>query len=98
MRYYPVGTVVSVKDSDAMLMIAGYLPNVKEGKVYDYFGVLRIRSGMLKMDDYICFDHKIIDKVVHMGYSDSQTEEFLDRYEEMLGLLKGNNHSEGFGE
>lgn len=53
---------------------------------------------MLKMDDYICFDHKIIDKVVHMGYSDSQTEEFLDQYEEMLGLLKGNNHSEGFGE
>lgn len=33
-----------------------------------------------------------------MGYSDSQTEEFLDQYEEMLGLLKGNNHSEGFGE
>lgn len=97
MRYYPVGTVVSVKDSNAMLMIAGYLPNVKEGKVYDYFGVA-YPFGMLKMDDYICFDHKIIDKVVHMGYSDSQAEEFLDRYEEMLGLLKGNNHSEGFGE
>lgn len=97
MRYYSVGTVVSVKDSDAVLMIAGYLPHIEDNKTYDYFGVA-YPFGMLKMDDYICFDHKIIDKVIHMGYSDSQTEEFLDGYEQMYRNIKGDTATDGFGE
>ena len=81
--YYPIGTLVLLKEGTVKVLIIGY--KVKEAnsdKVYDYLGCA-YPIGVLKSDQNLLFDKEKIDKVIHLGYKD---EEF-DLIEEQLKII-----------
>jgi hypothetical protein len=82
MKHYSIGSVIKIKDTDSLFMIAGFLPKVEKGKTYDYFAV-PYPLGLISFDEYICLNADIIGEVVFEGYSDGKTVEFLNGLEEL---------------
>ena len=93
MKHYSIGSVVKIKDTDSLVMIAGYLPNVENGKTYDYFTV-PYPLGLVSFDEFVCINSDIIGEVVFEGYSDDKTVEFLNGLEEFEKNLMSINLSE----
>ena len=81
MKHYSIGSIVKLKDVDHLFMIAGYLPKIKDGKTFDYFAVT-YPFGLISLNEFICINNDIVEKVVFEGYSDEQTISFLNNIEE----------------
>lgn len=93
MKHYPIGSIIKIKDTDSLFMIAGFLPKLENGKTYDYFAV-PYPLGLVSFDEYICLDSDIIGEVVFEGYSDDKTVEFLNGLEEFEKNLLSINMSD----
>lgn len=87
MKYLSIGSVIKIKDTNALMVIAGYLPKVEDGNTYDYFAV-PYPLGMISFDEFMCINSDIIGEVVFEGYSDEQTDKFLNGLEEFEKNLK----------
>ena len=68
MKYYPIGTVVVLKEGTWPLMIytRQQMPKQKSDKVYDYVGCL-YPQGYVDKKYIVFFEHEDIDKVLHRG-------------------------------
>lgn len=77
-RYLPIGTVVKLKKTDKLAMIAGYFPKgvSREGYVWDYSG-FPYPEGMIDNDKVLQFDNESIEKVIVMGYQDELQMQFM---------------------
>ncbi len=82
MRYYSIGTVVLLKNSDRALIIYGRMQRQQtSGKVFDYVACL-YPEGNLREDYNVFFEHEEIETVVHMGFQcelENQMQEILQR-------------------
>lgn len=77
-EFLPIGSVVMLKESEAPVMIAGYL-SVVEGnldKVWNYSG-FRFPIGYTDNDKILSFDHEQIELVIAYGYKDVEQENFI---------------------
>lgn len=63
-----IGSVVKLKDSDVLVMIAGYTI-VKEEKRCDYIGIV-YPSGINSTEDFLQIKNEDIESIEHRGYSD----------------------------
>ncbi len=68
MKYYPIGTVVVLKDGTWPLMIYGRKQIAKKNldMLYDYVGCL-YPQGYVDNDYIVFFQHNDIDRVLHKG-------------------------------
>lgn len=75
--FLPIGSVVRIlKGEEAMFMIAGYLPQNKEGERLDYIAV-RYPMGAFNSNVYFFFNHEHIKEVVFKGYECKEYDAFL---------------------
>lgn len=81
---YPLGSVVKLKNSGRLVMIAGYYPVRPETKqVFRYFGVtyplgLTEQQGMLLLND------ESIDCVEYVRFADGEVSAYLSRIYDLM--------------
>ncbi len=72
--YFPLGTVVMLKEATKSLMIIGIMQQDDEGNQYDYVAVM-FPEGYVNEETFFLFNEEDIEKVVFVGCinADSQT-------------------------
>ena len=88
----PVGSIVLLKKGTHRLMIMGFSPLRKEGKLqlYDYWACF-YPEGLLNLDQTLVFNKKDIDKVISVGYSDDEEKVFRAKLINIINDLKDEN-------
>lgn len=83
-EFLPIGSVVQLANSTALVMVSGYLPVVPErpGYVWDYAG-FKFPIGYTDGDSVYCFDHGQIETVYAHGYKDIEEEIFMSKLMEI---------------
>ncbi|MBP3969142.1 DUF4176 domain-containing protein [Bacillus sp. WL1] len=67
MKFFPIGSVVKLKDLNQTVMIIGRMIISADKRAFDYVGVL-YPVGYLDDEKVLCFNHdKVVDEV-HRGY------------------------------
>ena len=76
----PIGSVVALKNSAALVMIAGYLAVTRANpeQVWDYSG-FRFPIGYTSDEEIYCFNREQIEIVYAYGYRDIETDMFMGR-------------------
>lgn len=87
MNFYPIGTVVVLKEGTWPLMIYARKQMAKRNSntIYDYVGCL-YPQGYVDNDYTVFFQHKDIDKVLHYGMKSKPEEEM----EKLLHIPENN--------
>lgn len=75
-KYMPIGSVVSLIDSNVKYMIIGF-NYINENDKYDYLACF-YPFGIDVKHDPQKFNHNQIDKIYHIGYINKQEEIFKD--------------------
>lgn len=88
-KFLPLGSVVLMKEAKKRVMVTGYAVSSPESgdKLWDYIGCLW-PEGMVAPDKNLLFDHKDIDKVFAVGFSDDEQKLFMERLNKALGFRK----------
>lgn len=83
-EFLPIGSVVHLADSTALVMIAGYLPvtPAQADHVWDYLG-FKFPIGYTDDETVYCFDHTQIETIYAYGYKDIEEEIFASKLPEM---------------
>lgn len=77
-EYYPIGTVVELKQTSKILfMIVGLEVQSENGECRDYVAV-RYPLGEMDNKSHYFFNHSQIENVVHMGYVSIDHESYVD--------------------
>ena len=78
-KFLPIGTIINLKDSPVKIMITGFtaMKDDDSETVYDYIGCA-YPIGFIGNDKMLVFDHEDIEKVYHLGYSDSEEKGFRE--------------------
>lgn len=76
----PIGSVVQLADSTALVMVSGYLPVVpsRPDYVWDYSG-FKFPIGYTDDEAIYCFDSEQIEIVYAHGYKDIEEEIFMNK-------------------
>ena len=76
----PIGSVVQLSDSTALVLVAGYLAvnQSTPGYVWDYSG-FKFPIGYTDDEEIYCFDHSQIETVYVRGYHDIEEDIFMSR-------------------
>lgn len=82
--YFPIGTMVVLKDSTAATMISGYLAENETvpGYIWDYCGFM-YPIGLQDENEVYTFDHTQIDQVLAIGYQDGEYFAFMNHLKEV---------------
>lgn len=80
----PIGSVVQLANSTALVMVAGYLPvsPSRPDYVWDYSG-FKFPIGYTDNELVYCFDHDQIQIVYAYGYKDVEEEVFISKLKEV---------------
>lgn len=73
-KYMPIGSVISLSDSDELLMIIGFNYNYND-KIYDYIGCC-YPYGLCNSHQTKIFNHEQIKKIYNVGYINNQEKVF----------------------
>ena len=85
----PIGTVCKLKEDNDLVMIIGqYFIDEETDTASDYIAC-PYPYGAKASDRNILFDHKSIEKIYYMGYSD---DEELDYRKWLINKLMGNDN------
>lgn len=79
-NFLPIGSVVQLAESSALVMVAGYLPirQTQPDHIWDYSG-FRFPIGYTDDESIYCFDQEQIETVYARGYQDIEEEIFTAR-------------------
>lgn len=82
-RYLPIGSVVLMKDATKRVMITGYAVRSAQfgEKIFDYIGCL-YPEGVIAHDKNLLFDHRDIQQIFALGYSDDEQKAFSKKLDE----------------
>ncbi len=82
--YFPIGTVVVLKESTAATVISGYLAENDKmpGYTWDYTGFL-YPIGLRDENEVYTFDHTQIEQVLAIGYQDGECFAFMNKLKEV---------------
>ena len=77
-KYYPIGTIVLLKNGTKKIMIYGRRQlHADSGKLYDYVACF-YPEGNISPEYTFLFDEESIEKVVFEGFSDEKNDEFVN--------------------
>ena len=75
----PIGSVVLLNNATKKLMIYGVgQTNIKDGKDYDYIGVMYPEGNMGEGTQYL-FNHTDINEIIFRGFEDAERDTFVER-------------------
>lgn len=95
-KYLPLGSVVLMKEAKKRIMITGYAVKAPESgeKLWDYIGCLW-PEGVIAPDKNLLFDHKDIQQIYAIGYSDDEQKRFMSVLDKATNIreekIKTNN-------
>ena len=77
-KYLPIGSVVLMQGAKKRVMITGYDVKSPESgdKIWDYIGCMW-PEGVISSDKNLLFDHKNIQTIYAIGYSDDEQKKFI---------------------
>ena len=86
-KYLPLGSVLLMKDAKKRVMITGYAVKAPESgdRLWDYIGCLW-PEGMIAPDKNLLFDHKDIQQIYAIGYSDDEQKKFMSVLDKATSL------------
>lgn len=86
-KYLPLGSVVLMKNAKKRVMITGYAVKAPESgdRLWDYIGCLW-PEGMITPDKNLLFDHKDIQQIYAIGYSDDEQKRFMSILDKAINL------------
>lgn len=86
--YFPIGTVVVLKDSTAATVISGYLAENSNmpGYTWDYTGFV-YPIGLRDENEVYTFDHTQIEQVLAIGYQDGECFAFMNNLREVAAKM-----------
>ena len=77
MTLLPIGSVVSLKDADSLVMIYGHLQkDINMGIIYDYIGC-DYPIGVIDTECCILFQDETIERVSFIGLQDEESIDYL---------------------
>ena len=80
----PLGTIVTLEDSNEKLMIFDILQSLGENEEpYDYIGV-PYPMGNIGPENQFLFQHENIDQIIHIGYEDEEYIDFISSLEDSI--------------
>lgn len=81
-KYLPIGSVVLINGGTKKVMINGYFcsPADKKNTIYDYRGC-PFPEGIIDSRGVALFNNSDIKEVVHIGYKNDESLDFLDKME-----------------
>ena len=84
-KYLPIGSVVLMKEATKRIMITGYAVKSPQlgNKVFDYIGCL-YPEGMVSSDRNLLFDHKDIQQIFAIGFSDDEQKKFVETIKKVV--------------
>ena len=74
--YFPLGTVVMLKEATKSLMIIGIMQRDTEGNQYDYVSVM-YPEGYLNEEAFFLFNHEDIEKVLFVGFVNAESQTYM---------------------
>lgn len=78
-RYFPIGSVVLLKESNKRVMIVGLKQKQFDSdKVWDYSACL-YPEGIIDPDKLYLFDNEQIQRLYFVGFQDGEALEFLEK-------------------
>ncbi len=86
--YFPIGTVVVLRDSTAATIISGYLAEnaAMPGYIWDYSGFL-YPIGLRDENEVYTFDHTQIEQILAIGYQDGECFAFMNTLRASAGKI-----------
>ena len=93
-KLLPIGSVVQLADSTALVMVTGYLPvrPSEPGRLWDYSG-FKFPLGYTDDDQIYCFNEDQVQIVYAYGYRDIEYEIFMSRLKESLEKMSGQSEN-----
>ncbi len=87
-EFLPIGSVVQLEDSTALVMISGFLPMTSDPEsIWDYSG-FRYPLGYTDDDDIFCFNQDQIQVVYAYGYRDVEHDLFMNSLSDSLEEIR----------
>lgn len=88
-NFFPIGTVVLLKDSTKKVMITGFFQRAKDEPdiLWDYAGCV-FPEGFISGDKVFLFNHNQIDRIYMVGYQDEEQFAFHNRLNEIINENK----------
>lgn len=78
-RYFPIGSVVLLKESSKRVMIIGLKQKqVDSDKIWDYSACL-FPEGVINPDKLYLFDNEQIQRLYFVGFQDGESLDFLEK-------------------
>lgn len=78
-RYFPIGSVVLLKESNKRVMIVGIKQKqLDSDKVWDYSACL-YPEGIIEPDKLYLFDNEQVQRLYFVGFQDGEALEFLEK-------------------
>jgi hypothetical protein len=82
----PLGSVVTVKGNDVQLVIISRGTLTKQNDIEGYFdyGAVLAPAGLVSADNVLMFNREDIDKIIFIGYVDSDEQDFEQEYDNLI--------------
>ena len=74
--YFPLGTVVMLKEATKSLMIIGIMQGDDEGNTYDYVAVM-FPEGYVNDEAFFLFNQEDIEKVLFVGCINAESQTYM---------------------
>lgn len=87
-KYLPIGTVVMLKDGKHRVMIIGFASSIDThpDQIFDYIGCL-YPEGIFTFEQSLNFNHKDIEKIYSLGYSDEEEKQFKVKLNKLVNEI-----------
>ncbi|MBQ1290297.1 MAG: DUF4176 domain-containing protein [Lachnospiraceae bacterium] len=83
----PIGSVVRVQGSEALLLVTGTNVSDPAGNIYDYQACF-YPVGFLSEDQLAAFNHTDIEEIYAVGYLDEESRDFQRQAQELNQYLR----------
>ena len=80
-EYFPIGTVVRLKEATKSLMIIGIMQGDDEGNEYDYVACM-FPEGYIDSETFFLFNMEDIDRVLFVGCINVETQAYMQMLKE----------------
>lgn len=76
-KYLPLGSVVLLNGGTHRVMVVGFctIDETVDSKMYDYMGCF-YPEGIFSFENMLAFNHRDVQKIFYMGYSDKEEKAF----------------------
>ena len=76
-NYFPLGTVVLLKEATKSLIIIGIMQQDDEGNVYDYIACM-FPEGYIDDETFFLFNQEDIEKVIFVGCINAESQTYME--------------------